>query len=1015
MLMIRTPITRRKPARLSSLVLAAASTAVVMGFTAGANAQDLREPVATSENSVSSAFNKLVATAQAQMMKAPSDAYAAALGAEELATALPVEERAVAQATALWLKAEAALRSGKPEDGASAAAAATAIMETVEGENTLRANILLIRGRIASRLADVDLAVKSYFSAHALFVQVGNTRKESITLQALGSIYRDAESFDKALEYYQRAADIYEGDDIVVLSINNNVGNILKEVGDYAGARLRFNKALEIAESMGSATLMGRILTNRAELEVVAGDFSAASIFADAARQQFETESSSAWLRFVSGVDASVAYELDDLDRAKIAIQKAFDGVNIDETSMSYEELHATAADIYNALGDWENAYLHKRNHKRLSDEAKSVAASSNLALLGARFQYAEQQLNIERLRNDQLENERALMDAERRDQVQKMVIAAGGVVVLFAFLSAFGIFSHNRRVAKINKDLATNVKRLGEEIKRREFVEADLTLAKERAEDADRMKSNFLATMSHELRTPMNGILGFTDVLLAGDLREDQREQIEIIDQSAGALLTLINDILDLSQLEAGKFKLRNSMFNLRVATEHAVKLLRAKAQEKNLNLIVHVDPTLPTHIHGDEDRIRQILINLIGNAVKFTERGGVAVRVQPSTETGEIEFVIEDSGIGIAEDKIDLLFERFSQVDEGATRQYQGSGLGLAICKELVTAMEGEIGCTSEIGAGSAFRFAIPMNEGEDGAVSIKPKVTTFQNNPRVVLVDDEAMQRRTVAAMLENLGAQTITFENKGIAFEGLKLMAERGEVVDALLVNGTSQSVDADEFVLSLERNRLVAEGRSAVFGGMHTSEQSDVAHIVDQPMTIHALERALTAILKADSVSDASAAPTATLVHGNNVVSLATAKYDKPVLIVDDVSANRMLLECLLKKIGVETVSASNGQEAVEFAEVQEFGAILMDIYMPVLGGIDATKRIRNSEGPNTSTPIFALTAGTTEEETKTAQAVGMDGLLTKPVQVNLLRATVLKALDGQSVSDTFAIESSEAM
>ncbi|MEM7740358.1 MAG: ATP-binding protein [Pseudomonadota bacterium] len=986
---------------LSSTFVAAIALIALVGTPSGVEAKDLRSMEPVSEKSVEGAFDTLVETARAQMMKAPADAYAAALGAEELANAMPAERRTVARATALWLKAESALRSGKPEEGAGAASAAAAIMETVEGEDALRADVLLINGRIASRLADVKLAVNSFFAAHALFVDIGDARKESITLQALGSIYNDAESYSKALEYYQRASDIYQGDDIVVLSINNNVGNILRETGDFAGARAGFEKAFTIAEAMQSPVLMGRILTNRAELEVEAQNLDAATFYANVARQHLSIGDGAPWLRFVSGVDADVAYQQGDLDRAQRAIEQGFAGMDLSTTSMSFEHMHATAADIYSSLKDWETAYRHQSSFKRLSDEAKSVAASSNLALLGARFQFAEQQLNIERLRNEQLESDRALIDARQRDQLQKMVIAAGGVVVLFAFLIAVGVLSHNRRMAKMNTDLATHVERLGEEIERRELVEADLIEAKERAEDADRMKSNFLATMSHELRTPMNGILGFTDVLLAGELTKEQREQIEIIDQSAGALLTLINDILDLSQLEAGKFKLRSAMFNLRVVAEHAVKLLRAKAQEKNLNLIVHIDPVLPTHVHGDEDRIRQILINLIGNAVKFTESGGVAVRVQPSEETGEIEFVVEDSGIGIAEEKVQLLFQRFSQVDEGATRQYQGSGLGLAICKELVTAMEGEIGCQSELGEGSTFRFSIPLSERQGAAVPLNPQSVTYVNKPRVVLVDDEAIQRRAVADMIESLGAQAISFDSKAAAFDGMKLLAERGDVVAALLVNGTSTEINANEFVRGLERNQLIAKGRTAIFAGMASSDHADGILTIDQPLTLTSFERTLTNIFKADVASLDAKNQTITPAKRNNVISIASAKSDKPVLIVDDVLANRKLLECLLQKIGVKTVSAANGLEAVELASVQEFGAILMDVYMPVLGGTDATSRIRNADGPNTMTPIFALTAGISEEETKAVEVAGMDGLLTKPVQVELLHATVLKAIDGE--------------
>ncbi|MEL7485719.1 MAG: histidine kinase dimerization/phospho-acceptor domain-containing protein, partial [Pseudomonadota bacterium] len=593
-------------------LMTTAAVVLALGSAPIASAAEATQPAAAVavEATMQDAFDTMVADSKSQMMRDPAAALEHASGAENLArSAARFDNRNVAIATAMWLKGEALFRAGKPEEGAEAISSALDLIGDEGLKSKLGGDLLLAHGRISSRLSDVKSAVKSFFKAHEVFVGLNEPRSEAMALMAIGSIYRDAQAYDRALDFYARASEVYEADDVLALSAFNNQGNILKELERFEDARGLFKRAQAIAEQMESPVLQARILTNVSDLEALDGNYAKAEAIADEALAFLDGDSGTEWSRFVYGAKALARLRQGDAEGAEALIETAFADVDIADTSMSYEEMHDVAYQVYLMRGAYGKALGHHESFKRLSDNAKKIASSANLAILGAQFHSAEQELNIARLKNEQMNKDMLLENARRQMTTQIAVMAVGGLILFFSLAGLVALRNHRNRVARINKQLQATVDRLNSEIARREIVERDLVKAKDVAEQANRMKSTFLATMSHELRTPMNGILGFSKILLAGDLSEEQRDHLEIIEQSGHSLLTLINDILDISQIEAGKLKLTTAPFNLRSTVEAAVKLLKAKAQEKNLSLAVHIDPAVPAMVDGDADRIRQIV----------------------------------------------------------------------------------------------------------------------------------------------------------------------------------------------------------------------------------------------------------------------------------------------------------------------------------------------------------------------------------------------------------------------
>ncbi len=730
-------------------------------------------------------------------------------------------------------------------------------------------------------------------------------------------------------------------------------------------------------------------------------------MIADKAIARLQGEDGAHWARFAYGAKAHAQFKLGEVAEAERLIAKAFDDVDVESTSASFTDIHETAYQIHMMRANYAEALDHHQSYKRLSDEAKKVTSTANLALLAAQFDFAEKKLNIERLKNDRLQKDMLLEDARHRVEVQRAVLAVSGLVILFSFTMAVAFRNNRNRVAKVNETLEGTICELNAEVDRRVKVERDLVAAKDEAERASRIKSTFLATMSHELRTPLNGILGFTKILLGGKLEEEQREQIDIIDQSGEALLTLINDILDLSAIEAGKLNLQPTSINLRTTIEGAVRLLKAKAEEKNLALAVHVDPELPDHVIADGARLRQVLINLVGNAIKFTEKGSVAVVATRGETAGDVKFAVIDSGIGIPADKQHLLFDRFSQVDGSLNRKFGGTGLGLAICREIVEQMGGEIGVQSALGEGSEFYFNAPLGADDEIVPLPVNRARKLETTQRVVVVDDVAVIRKVYGMMLPALNASVEAASSGRDAIAKLIELNERGETVDVIIVNGELVDMAPQDFAQRVKRNAL-AEDAVFVLASPTKVADDDLSAMgfdrrIDQPIS----DKSVFAALTASSAPEAAPAPRAFEPSEgvSNVVSLVTAPVDARVLVVDDNETNRKLIAATLKSLRVAVDEAENGREAVAAAANADYSAILMDLQMPVMNGAEATRAIRGGCPRNAKTPIIAITAADSFDEMEEVSAAGMDDVMTKPVNPARLRAKIEECVAAAVVTE----------
>ncbi|MEL6791378.1 MAG: ATP-binding protein [Pseudomonadota bacterium] len=953
-------------------------------------------------DTIQGAFDKLITQSKGQMIKDPSKAAAFAESAEALAKTLTTpEDRDIAIATALWLRGEASVRTGQPEKGADIIDRALELVGTDRQSTKLGGDLLLARGRIAGRLSDVQTAVDSFFKAHDVFVAVEESRNEAMVLQAIGSIYRDAQSYPQALDYYRRANEVYGNDKVLAMTSFNNQANTLRDMGNLEGARDFFAKALTHAQELDSDVLQGRILNNLAEAQIMAGDLDAARASIAEAKVKLKDDTNREWRRFTTAVEAHIALEEGDKAGALAKIEETFDGLTLNETNMSFEEMHKLAYDVYLSDDNHEMALNHHQNFKRLSDEAKKVAASSNLALLGVQFNVAQQDLNIERLRNERMKSDVLLAKAKQKDVMQVAITTVCGIVILFFFTIAVNMHRTRNKVGKINSELQTTVDQLHNEIDRREVIERDLVIAKDDAEQANRLKSTFLATMSHELRTPMNGVLGFSKILLSGDLTTEQREQVSIIQSSGESLLCLINDILDISQIEAGKMNLSNAAFNLRNSVEAATKLLQPKAQEKGLNLAIHIDPDLPTLVMGDSDRIRQIVVNLLGNAIKFTENGSVAVFVGRDEGDENIKISVVDTGVGIPSDKVEILFDRFSQVDGSSTRKHDGSGLGLAICKELTDAMGGQIGVKTELGEGSEFFIAVPLANAEEMDV-LPREARTLPNNKRVVVVDDLAINQKVFGLILNAMNAEHVEVGCAEDTIHLLMNVRKAGEPVDAIVISDTLTTIRSYELLEKLQRNNLCGDARMILSAPGRVEDAAMKAMgfdaQIEQPITDDTVFSELRSLILNETVynhnEDAS----------SEVISLAqeVAKVKtstRRVLVAEDNLANKRFVSAVLGSFDVETDIVMNGADAVEAAKKTAYDLILMDVHMPIMNGVEATKRIRAAGQLNAETTIVALTAVTMPGDHKQFINAGMDDVLPKPLELASLRSKIAASLD----------------
>ena len=659
--------------------------------------------------------------------------------------------------------------------------------------------LTLSRGRIYQYRDDVQRALGAFQKAYGIFRLVGEKRSQAIALQSIAKLYVDGNDPQTAIKYYKQSAEEYAGDPLLALSMRTNLGRAFLLAEQPRLAEVEFKRALSAAEKAGSAKYATRIISNIAQAQFAQGHLNNASATLDRAFATLKSGDTNheAWTLFYAR--AQIAFARKNYKTATNFIEQALSGVDLDTSDATYRDAHANAYEIYRASGRQHDALVQLEAVWRIDQETAKLTASNSAALMAARFDFANQTTRIARLKAKELELQRNFLIA----------VIAGGTLALILLSLGLILITRSRNRERAAKLLLAQTNR-------------DL-------EKAIAAKMEFLATTSHEIRTPLNGILGMTQVMLADrKLDVTLRDRIGVVHDAGEAMRMLVDDILDVAKMETGKLAVGSGTVDLKATLQKVAQVWRLQADDTGVSLVLTLDDC-PDVIEGDEGRIRQIIFNLLSNAMKFTEKGEVELAAQTAVVAGErrIRISVRDSGIGIAPEWHESIFELFQQVDGGTTRKYGGTGLGLAICRNLARAMGGDIFVESEAGFGSTFILDLPLIV----PASVADALAKDGLSGSAVLVIEHSPLTRGMMRAILSANFDVIAFvDNVSEASSFLAL-----EKVDWIVADASSVD-DFDRLFKATELPIIVVEGAEPISANVR-----ERAHVVlAKPLTKAAL-------------------------------------------------------------------------------------------------------------------------------------------------------------------------------